>query len=105
MAPSAAPDHPVDQRHSALKRANEIRIARAKLKQQLRDGKVHIGPILSAPPEHIATAKVLDLLVAVPKLGPARAARLLTKAQISQMKTVGGLSERQRAHLIELLRA
>jgi hypothetical protein len=63
----------------ALRRANEVRVARAKLKQDLRDGKVSIGKILASPPEHIATAQVLDLLVAVPKIGPVKAARILRR--------------------------
>jgi hypothetical protein len=39
----------------------------------------------------------------VPKIGPVKAGRLLTIAHISPSKTVGGLSERQRASLVELL--
>jgi hypothetical protein len=87
----------------ALKRANEVRTARAKLKQDLREGKVGIEQILVRPPEHVSTAQVFDLLVAVPKIGPVRAARLLNTARISQTKMVGGLTDRQRNRLIELL--
>ena len=46
---------------------------------------------------------MFDLLVAVPKIGPVKAGRLLTVARISTSKTVCELSERQRARLIELL--
>jgi ribosomal protein S13 len=46
---------------------------------------------------------VFDMLVAVPKIGPVKAARLLTIARINPSKTVGELTERQRTHLIELL--
>jgi hypothetical protein len=46
---------------------------------------------------------VLDLLVAVPEVGPVKAARLLNKARVGQTKTIGGLTIRQRAQLIELL--
>ncbi len=87
----------------ALERANEVRSARAKLKQQLRQGKVRIDEVLATPPEQVATAKVLDLLLAVPKFGPVRAGRVLSTARVSQSKTVGGLTDRQRAHLIDLL--
>jgi hypothetical protein len=87
----------------ALRRANEVRTARAKLKQDLRKGKIAIKQILVHPPEHVSTAQVFDLLVAVPKIGPVKAARLLNTARISQTKTVGGLSDRQRSRLIELL--
>jgi hypothetical protein len=47
--------------------------------------------------------EVFDLLVAVPKIGPVKAGRLLTIARISPSKTVGQLTERQRTRLIELL--
>ena len=52
----------------------------------------------------MATAKVFDILMAVPKFGRVKATRFLTQARISQSKTVGGLSDRQRAELIGLLR-
>ena len=41
-------------------------------------------------------------IMAVPKLGRVKAARLLNSCRISQSKTVGGLSERQRAELVSL---
>ena len=40
------------------------------------------------------------MLMAVPKFGRVKAARFLNTCRISQSKTVGGLSERQRAELI-----
>ena len=51
------------------------------------------------------TAKVYDMLVAVPRLGRVKATRLLTQCRISQSKTVGGLSDRQRGELLDLFRA
>jgi transposase len=88
---------------TALRKANEVRIARAKLKRQIRDGDARIEQILATPPPCVCTATVLELLLAVPKIGPARAGRLLAAARLSQTKIVGTLSERQRAHLIDLL--
>jgi hypothetical protein len=87
----------------ALGRANEVRSRRAKLKWQLRDGRVRVDEVLAAPANYLATAEVFDLLVAAPKIGPVKAAQLLTTARISQSKTVSQLSERQRGRLIELL--
>jgi hypothetical protein len=92
-----------DQRTRALARANEVRSARATLKRELREGRIGIAQILASPPEYIATAEILDLLVAVPKLGPVKAARLLSSAYVSKSKTVAGLSARQRTELIQLL--
>jgi hypothetical protein len=97
-----APMRSLDQRMEALKRANDIRVKRAKLKKDLKDGRTRIEAILSDPPEYVSTAKVFDMLMAVPKFGRVKAARFLNQCRISQSKTVGGLSERQRAELIAL---
>ena len=97
-----APARSLDQRMEALKRANDIRVARAQLKKDLKLGQVRIDKILKNPPDYVATAKVFDMLMAVPKFGRVKAARFLNQARISQSKTVGGLSDRQRAELIGL---
>ena len=97
-----APLRSLDQRMEALKRANDIRVKRAKLKKDLKDGRVRVESILRNPPEYVETAKVFDILMAVPKFGRVKAARFLNQARISQAKTVGGLSERQRAELVGL---
>lgn len=83
----------------ALQRANEIRSKRAQLKKELKAGEKDITEVLEQPPEFLKTAKVIDLLLVVPKFGRVKATRVLTKCRISQSKTVGGLSERQRAEL------
>jgi hypothetical protein len=87
----------------ALRQANQVRGLRAKLKRDLRAGTVRLEQILASGADYLDTAEVFDLLVAVPKIGPVKAAHLLTFARISPSKTVGALSERQRARLIELL--
>jgi hypothetical protein len=89
----------------SLSKANEIRIARARLKQQLRAGEARVEQILASPPKCVGTATVLDLLLAVPKIGPVRAGRLLSSARVSQSASIGKLTERQRAHLVDLLRS
>ena len=95
-----APQRSLDQRMEALKRANDIRVRRAKLKKDLKDGRVGIDDVLRNPPMYVETAKVFDILMAVPKFGRVKAAKLLNQCRISQSKTVGGLSERQRGELI-----
>ena len=97
-----APLRSLDQRMEALKRANHIRVRRAQLKKDLKDGRVQIDSILNDPPDWVSTAKVFDMLMAVPKFGRVKAARLLNQCRISQSKTVGGLSDRQRQELIGL---
>src|SRR5712671_7456308 len=57
--PTHAPLRSLDQRMDALKRANDVRVRRAKLKKDLKDGRVRIETILGAPPEYVSTAKVI----------------------------------------------
>ena len=97
------PERSHDQRMEALQRANAIRIRRAQLKKELKAGTVAIVEILAEQPEYVQTAKVFDLLIAVPKFGRVKAGRILTACRIAQAKTVGGLSERQRGELLALL--
>lgn len=88
----------------ALRRANEIRTQRAQLKRDLKAGKVRIEQLLLDPPEWVQTAKTFDMIVAVPKYGRVKANKILTQCRISPSKTIGGLSERQRNELVQMLR-
>ena len=101
---ASAPERSLDQRMDALKRANDIRTARAKLKKDLKAGKANIHALLLDPPDYVLTAKVFDMLLAVPKYGRVKANRILNQCRISPSKTIGGLSERQRAELVSQLR-
>ena len=87
----------------ALHRANDIRSRRAQLKKDLKSGRVRISDVISDPPDYVMTAKVFDMLLAVPKYGKVKATRFINHCRISQGKTVGGLSERQRNELVDLL--
>jgi hypothetical protein len=88
----------------ALEMANEIRTKRARLKKDLKAGKVKIDVLLLDPPEWLGSAKVFDIILAVPKYGRVKVNRILNQCRISPSKTIGGLSERQRAELVALLR-
>ena len=87
----------------ALARANQIRIKRAQLKRDLKAGRRSIQSLLAQPPEYVETAKVFDMLLAVPKYGRVKVNKILTHCRISPSKTIGGLSERQRAELVSML--
>ena len=100
---SQTPERSLDQRMDALRRANDIRSQRAKLKKDLKSGQVTIQRIIASPPDYVLTAKVFDMLMAVPKYGKVKATKFLNHCRISQGKTMGGLSERQRNELLELL--
>ena len=102
--PSAAPERSLHQRMDALQRANAIRTRRAQLKKDLKGGRASIHGLLLDPPEYVETAKVFDMLLAVPKYGRVKANKVLQQCRISPSKTIGGLSERQRSELVSMLR-
>jgi hypothetical protein len=101
---TAAPERSLVQRMDALQRANEIRTRRAQLKRDLKGGRVSIHTLLTDPPTWVETAKVFDMLLAVPKYGRVKVNKILAICRISPSKTIGGLSERQRNELVSLLR-
>ncbi len=88
----------------ALQRANEIRSARAKIKRDLKSGRITVDKLLLDPPDAVLSAKALDVILAVPKYGRVKANKILQRCKISPSKTIGGLSERQRSELVSLLR-
>ena len=99
-----APERSLVQRMEALQRANDIRSRRAQLKRDLKAGRQPIHELLLDPPDYLQTAKVFDLLLAVPKYGRVKVNKILSQCRISPSKTLGGLSERQRGELVALLR-
>jgi hypothetical protein len=101
---AAAPERSLNQRMDALARANQIRTRRAQLKRDLKSGRLSIQKLLLNPPEYVETAKVFDMLLAVPKYGRVKVNKILAHCRISPSKTIGGLSERQRSELVSLLR-
>ncbi len=101
---ATAPERSLNQRMDALQRANEIRSRRAQLKRDLKAGRASIHKLLLDPPEWVETAKVFDMLLAVPKYGRVKTNKILTTCRISPSKTIGGLSQRQRDELIVTLR-
>src|SRR4051812_13306907 len=101
---TAAPDRSLVQRMDALEKANVVRTKRAAIKRDLKAGRASIHLLLMDPPDILKTAKVFDILLSVPKYGRVKVNKVLQVCRISPSKTIGGLSERQRAELISMLR-
>jgi hypothetical protein len=87
-----------------LERANVVRTRRAQLKRDLNNGRISMHEVLLDAPDFVQTAKVGDLLRAVPTYSRASVARILARCRITPDKTIQGLSPRQREALIESLR-
>jgi hypothetical protein len=69
--------------------------ATPQLKRDLKAGRGAIEEVLSGPPVFVQSAKVADLLLALPKYGPVKVNKLLSRCRIAPSETIGGLSDRQ----------
>lgn len=99
-----APERSHDQRLAALKVANDVRIVRAQVKRDIKAGDIEAWPLIKDAPTELEKMRVLDLLLAVPKLGRVKARRALVELRISESKTLAGMSDRQRDVLAGWLR-
>ena len=89
---------------AALRQANGVRTRRAQLKREIGEGSTKLDDLLAQSPNSIETAKVRDLLLSVSGIGPSIASRMLRRCDITESKTAGGLTGRQRTRLIGLLK-
>ena len=97
------PERSVDQRLQALALANNVRKQTALLKVDLKCGRASITTLIADPPQYLASAKMVQLLRALPGYGPVKVAHLLECCRVSPRRTVKGLNERQRRELIKAL--
>jgi len=90
---------PGPQRLQALAQANKVRLARAELKRRIAHGDVSAAEIILACPEEAASWSVGELLMSQRRWGINRCRKFLARNQISEIKPIGTLTERQR-HLL-----
>ena len=103
------PNRTTQQREDALANANKVRVARAAWKREVReldhtDGILLAIDVLQNTPAWFGTMKVTDLLCSVRKFGPYTVQQLLGRLAISERKTVGGLTHRQKHILLTALK-
>ena len=75
----------------------------AHVKRDVARGRVTLRSVLLDPPAHIQGMLVLDVLLAVPSCGRARAFSLMARCAISPTATISRLTAPQRRMLIDLL--
>jgi hypothetical protein len=100
---AAATIAPAPQHLRALARANEVRLARAELKRQVADGEISAAHVILECPWEAASMTVSDLLTSQRRWGSTRCRKLLQSVPMSENKTVGSMTERQRTALATLL--
>jgi hypothetical protein len=62
---------------------------RKQLKRDLKAGRVSIGALLLDPPPFLETAKVVDMLLALPRHGSVKATKILHSCRVSPSTTFG----------------
>jgi hypothetical protein len=87
----------------ALEGANRVRTARAKLKRSVAFGEVDVGEVILDCPWEARSMLVSDLLMSQSQWGVTRSRRVLALLCVSEHKTVGSMTERQRRLLATLL--
>ena len=95
------PELTAEQRQLAMERSLEIRQARAMLKESLTIGAIHLVDAWRM--ETAKGMRVINLLMALPGIGHAKAEQLLHVAGIPERTTVRACGPRQTKRLFEQL--
>jgi hypothetical protein len=103
---ATAPIAPARPQHMrALERANEVRLARADLKRKVAFGKLDVAEVIVYCPWEAQSMAVVDLLMSQRRWGRARCRKLLAQLPMSENKTVGSMTTRQRRAIAVMLNA
>jgi hypothetical protein len=94
---------PAPQHMRALQRANEVRLARAELKRSVADGRTTVGGVILSCPWEAASMTIAELLLSQRRWGAARCSKFLAGIGITETKTVGSMTERQRIALAAIV--
>jgi hypothetical protein len=87
----------------ALERANEVRLARAELKRRVAIGVVEAFEVILECPWEAESMAVVDLLMSQRRWGQTRCRKFLSQIPMSEKKTIGSMTERQRCALAAML--
>jgi hypothetical protein len=87
----------------ALERANEVRLARADLKRRVADGELSAADVILSAPWEVESMAVADLLMSQRRWGHTRCRKFLAGIPMSETKTIGSMTERQRRTLSSML--
>jgi guanylate kinase len=85
----------MDERHANLELAKKARHERADAKAAISAGRISIFDAINDPRDSIQRMKVIELLEAIPGVGPARAALIMEKRKISLSRRIAGLGPHQ----------
>jgi hypothetical protein len=87
----------------ALERANQVRLARADLKRRVALGEADVAEAILQCPWEAESMAVADLLMSQRRWGQTRCRKFLSQIPMSEKKTLGSMTDRQRQTLAMLL--
>src|SRR3954447_25160445 len=93
-ATPAAPQH-----LRALELANRVRLARAELKRRVAEGEIIAAEVVLECPWEAESMAIADLLTSQHRWGKTRCRRFLASVPMSEKKTIGSMTDRQRRAL------
>ena len=88
----------------ALERANQVRLARADLKRRVAEEDLEVADVILECPWEAQSMAVGDLLMSQRRWGQTRCRKFLAQVPMSEKKTIGSMTERQRHTLAQMLR-
>ena len=94
---------PAPQYMLALERANKVRLARAELKRRVSIDETDAAEVILACPWEAHSMAVVDLLMSQRRWGQTRCRKFLAQIPMSEKKTVGSMTDRQRRTLAVML--
>ena len=92
------------QHMRALDRANQVRLARAELKRDIAEGRRTVADVVTDCPWESESMTISDLLMSQHRWGRTRCRRFLASLPMSETKTIGSMTDRQRACLAARLK-
>jgi hypothetical protein len=95
---SAAPQH-----MRALAQANKVRLARAELKRLIGEGERTVADVVQQCPWEAESMAISELLMAQHRWGRTRCRRFLASIPMTETKTIGSMTERQRGAVVARL--
>ncbi|HBL37389.1 MAG TPA: integration host factor [Firmicutes bacterium] len=96
------PQLTLEEKKQALKKAQQVRSQRAKIRQDLKAGRTGIREVLEqTDSDVVAKMRVAYLLESLPRIGKVRTRKIMNEIGIDETRRVQGLGSRQRQALIE----
>jgi hypothetical protein len=96
---------PAPQHMQALERANAVRLARAELKRRVAEGELSAAEVVVEVPWEASSMTISELLTSQRRWGHTRCRKFLQSIPMSEHKTIGSMTDRQRSAVARQLQA